>query len=152
MEDIIELTKQPDYYNRDRRSKVVSISRDHPYYRTSNKGNISLPRLIMAEHLGRNLTRDNIVYHKDDDNNNNSIDNLIVLTRREFSALRDMKRLEHLVERSTSKISVYRQILEEAGIDIATLSRDDSGSRYREVDRDRELYEASRRGRGSVDE
>ena len=152
MEDADGLTKQPDYYNRDRRSKVVSISRDHPYYRTSNRGNISEPRLIMAEHLGRNLTKDDIIYHKDKDNNNNSIDNLIVLTRREFSALRDMKRLENLVARSTSKISVYKQILDEAGIELSTLSRDDSGSRYREVDRDRELYEASRRGRCNAEE
>jgi len=106
----------------------------------------------MAEHLGRNLTKDDIIYHKDRDNNNNSIDNLIVLTRREFSALRDMKRLENLVARSTSKISVYKQILDEAGIELSTLSRDDSGSRYREVDRDRELYEASRRGRGNTEE
>ena len=106
----------------------------------------------MAEHLSRNLTKDDIVYHKDRDNNNNCISNLIVLTRREFSALRDMKRLENLVERSASKISVYKRILEEAGIDIATLSREDSGSRYRNVDRDRELYEASRRGRDTAEE
>ena len=152
MEEVKELNRPPSYYNKDMRSKVININRDHPYYRTSNKGNISLPRLIMAEHLGRNLTKDDIVYHKDLNNNNNSIDNLLVLTRREFSSLRDMKRLEHLVERSTSKISVYVRLLEEAGIDIATLSRDASGSISREVDRDRELYEASRRGRSSVDE
>ena len=139
-----ELTKKPDYYDSSGRSKIVNISRDHPYYITSNKGNISLPRLIMAEHLGRNLTKDDVVYHRDDNNNNNEITNLIVITRREFATIRDLKRLRAQKERIESKISVYEQYVLDAGIDPATLDRSFSNDRYREVDRDRESYERGR--------
>ena len=147
-----ELTTKPDYYKEDKRSRIVNINRDHPYYQTSNKGNISEPRLIMAEHLGKNLTKDDIVYHKDDDCNNNDISNLIVLTRREFATIRDWKRLKNLKDRIISKISIYEQYMTDAGIDIVTLSRSDTTDRYKEVDRDREAYERSRRYRGEIEE
>ena len=147
-----ELVTKPDYYKKDKRSRIVNINRDHPYYHTSNKGNISEPRLIMAEHLGRNLTKDDIVYHKDDDCNNNEVSNLIVLTRREFATIRDWKRLKNLKDRIISKISIYEQYIADANIDIATLSRSDRTGRYWEVDRDRESYERSRRYRGEIEE
>ena len=72
MEEVKELITKP-YYYKSSRSKVIRISKDHPFYRTSNKGNISEPRLIMANHLGRNLTKDDIVYLKDGDKSNTSI-------------------------------------------------------------------------------
>jgi len=147
-----ELTIPPSYYGKSGRSRVIRINKDHPFYRTSNKGNISEPRLIMATHLGRNLTRDNIVYHKDDDNSNNEIGNLVVLTRREFATVRDWRRLKKARERISSKISIYEQYMADAGIDPTTLTKDSPDDRYREVDRDREAYDRSRHYGGGVEE
>ena len=140
-----ELTRTPDYYSKGKRSKIVRIDKDHPYYRTSNKGSISEPRLIMATHLGRNLTKDDIIYRKSEDYSDNSVDNFIVLTKREFATIRDWKRLKMLRDRTISKISVYEQYIIDAGIDLVTLIRDNPNDRYREADRDREAYERSRR-------
>lgn len=152
MEEIKELIRLPNYYNKDNRSKIVRISRDHPFYRTSNRGNISEPRLIMAIHLGRNLTRDDIVYHKNDDNSDNELDNLIIVTRREFATIRDWKRLKKMKARIESQISVYEQYMIDAGIDSVTLTRSFANDRYREVDRDREAYERGRRHKGEAEE
>ena len=43
------------------RCRVLSIPKNHKYYESSNKGNIAESRLLMAEHLERNLTKDDIV-------------------------------------------------------------------------------------------
>ncbi len=147
MEDIKELVNPPDYYHKATRSRIVRIGKDHPYYRTSNKGNISEARLIMAIHLGRNLTKDDIVYHKDDDSSNNETYNLIVTTRREFATIRDWKRLKRRRDRIISQMSIYEQYMLDAGIDPTTLIRSFEGNRYREVDRDRESYNRGRRRR-----
>lgn len=153
MGELDELNRPPSYYNKAGRSRIVRINRDHPYYRTSNKGNISEPRLVMAIHLGRNLTRDDIVYLKDGNTSNTGIDNLILLTRREFATIRDWKRLKNQKARIDSIISIYEERITSSGIDLATLSRnDDAGDRFREVDRDREAYERSRGHGGEVDE
>ncbi len=148
-----ELTRPPDYYSKSKRSKIVRIDKDHPYYHTSNKGNISEPRLIMAIHLGRNLTRDDIVYRKNDDYNDNVTENFIVLTRREFATIRDWIRLKKQRARIDSKISVYEQYIIDSGIDPITLTKDNPNDRYREVDKDREAYDRSRRySRGEAGE
>ncbi len=147
-----ELNRPPGYYSKGERSRVIRVNKDHPYYRTSNKGNISEPRLIMAEHLGRNLTNDDIVYIKDGDHSNMSVDNLVVLTKREYHNIQTCARLERAVERINSKISVYKQRIIDSGIDPVTLTKDNPDARYREVDRDREAYDRSRRYRGEVEE
>jgi len=153
MVDIGEaLVTPPSYYNKGKRSRILRIGKDHPYYHTSNKGNISEPRLIMAIHLGRNLTKDDIVYRKNDDYNDNTVDNFIVLTRREFATIRDWKRLKLLGARIASKVSVYEQYIIDSGIDPITLNRSNANDRQREVDRDREAYERGRRYRGEVEE
>lgn len=142
---MLELVRPPNHYNKDNRSRIVRIDKDHPFYRTSNKGNISEPRLVMAQHLSRNLTKDDIVYQKDGNKSNIEIDNLIVLTRREFATIRDWKRLKTQRDRIVSKISVYEQYIIDAGIDLETITRyANDESRYREVDRDREAYDRSR--------
>ncbi len=145
-----ELVKRPGYYKA-KRSKIVRIRKDHPFYRTSNKGNISESRLTMAIHLDRNLTKDDIVYIKDSNQSNISVDNLIVLTRREFATIRDLRRLKIMQVRLESKISVYEKYMIDAGIDPVTLNRSNStiSSRYREVDRDREAYGRGRRSSAS---
>lgn len=143
-----ELIRRPGYYSKGERSKIVRVYRDHPYYRTSNKGSISEPRLIMATHLGRNLTKDDIVYLKDGNLNNNSVDNMIVLTKREYHNIQSCARLERARDRITSKIAVYKQHITDCGIDPDTLTREISSDRCREVDRDIEAYN---RGRHSTD-
>ena len=132
-----------------RQCKIVRINKDHPFYLTSNKGNIAESRLIMAEHLGRNLTSNEIVYIKDGNYNNNSIDNLVVLTRRESSIISGWKRLKERRLRLNSEIAVAERFITESGIDIITLDRCEDKGRYREVDRDREAYERARRSRSS---
>lgn len=143
-----ELIRRPSYYSKGERSKVVRIDRDHPYYRTSNKGSISEPRLIMAEHLGRNLTKDDIVYLKDGDHSNNSVDNMIVLTKREYHNIQSCARLERARDRIISKIAVYKQRITDSGIDPDTLTREASTDRCREVDRDKEAYDRGRHHTG----
>lgn len=138
------LTRLPAYYDKGERSMIVHIGKDHPYYHTSNKGAISVARLIMAQHLGRNLTKDDIVYHKDEDKDNNDISNLIVLTKREYHNIQTHARLKRTLERVSSKVSIYRQRIIDSGIDPDTLNKEDSDGRWREVDRDREAYERSR--------
>ena len=147
-----ELTRAPSYYNRYKRSKILRVDKDHPYYRTSNKGNISEPRLIMATHLGRNLTKDDIVYRKNEDLTNNAVDNFVVLTKREYFNIQTCARLERFRDRIISKISVYKQRIIDSGIDPTTLVKEDPTGRWREVDRDREAAERSRRGRGEYEE
>ena len=132
-----------------RRSRIVRISKEHPYYRTSNKGNIAEPRLIMAERLGRNLTSGEIVYVKDGNYDNTSADNLIILTRRESSIISGWKRLKERRLRLDSEIAIAERLITESRIDIATLDRCEDDGRYGEVDRDRETYERSRRGRST---
>ncbi len=148
----MELIRPPGYYSKGERSRILRIGRDHPYYRTSNNGNISEPRLIMAEHLGRNMTKDDIVYVKDGNHSNMAVDNLVVLTKREYHNIQSCARLERAVERINSKISVYKQRITDAGIDPVTLIKSNPNDRFREVDRDREAYDRSRRRRGDVEE
>lgn len=144
------LTRQ--YHGRaSNKNKMVRISKDHPYYRTSNKGSISEPRLVMAIHLGRNLTKDDNVYRKSDDYDDNSPDNLVVLSIKQFAAARERKRYKKLRTRIDSYISVYEQRLLDSGIEPAaldadtTLHVDDPEGRWRQLDRDREAFDRSRR-------
>lgn len=142
--DMKELTRPPRYYRKGERSRILRISRDHPYYRTSNRGGISEPRLIMATHLGRNLTKDDIVYLKDGNVNNNLVNNMIVLTKREYHNIQSCARLERTRDRIISKIAVYKQRITDSGIDPDTLTRETSTDRCREVDRDKEAFDRSR--------
>lgn len=151
-DDKLKLIKPPNYYDKGDRSVIVRVDKDHPYYRTSNKGNVSLPRLIMAEHLGRNLTNEDIVYHRDRNKDNNDISNLMVLTKREYYNIHSCARLERALERITSRISVYKQRIADSGINPETLIKDNPNARYREVDRDREAYDRSKAHRRSVEE
>ncbi|SER87780.1 HNH endonuclease signature motif containing protein [Psychrobacillus sp. OK032] len=57
---------------------------DPKYFEMVEKSNyILLHRYIMAKHIGRCLSKKEIVHHIDGDNTNNSIDNLEITTRAE---------------------------------------------------------------------
>ena len=150
--EIPELILPPSYLRRSKGGKVVHISKDHQFYRSSNKGNILESRLVMANHLGRNLTKADIVYHKNDTPNDNRIENLILLSVKEFTAIRIWKGLRAQQKRIASKLTIYEERITSYGIDLETLDRTTPIDRYWEIDRDREAYERSRRYRGDVEE
>ena len=128
------------------RSKIVRIGKEHPFYRTSNKGSISESRLAMANHLGRNLLENEIVLRKDTDGAYDTVSNLVILSRKEAHAVNYLRRLNKLILWMQNEKAILENNLAEFGIDINTLSRDDN--RYRDVDRDREAYDRRSRGRG----
>ncbi len=55
--------------------------------KTINGKRIYYHRWVMQEYLGRELTIDEIVHHKDGNKLNNNIDNLIVLSRKSHGIL-----------------------------------------------------------------
>ena len=76
--------------------RIATISPDSPYAlmgsfhaRTKNL-QIQEHRLVMARHLGRCLTPDEVVHHKNGDIQDNKIENLELITRGENSSLRRM--------------------------------------------------------------
>ena len=145
------LIKTSAHSRKAKKNKMVRISKDHPYYRTSNKGSISEARLVIATHLSRNLTKDDNVYRKSDDYDDNSVNNLLVLSLKQFAAARERKRYKKLKARIESYISVYEQRLADSGIDPAaldigtTVHIDDPEGRWRQLDREREASDRSRR-------
>jgi len=58
------------------RPNLICLPKDHPFYCMTYKGKVAEARLIMAEHIGRPLTRNEIVCYKDDFPLNTNIDNL----------------------------------------------------------------------------
>ena len=146
------LTKPSSYFSKSTRGRVVSIHKDHLYYRTSNKGNIAISRLLMAEHLKRNLTKDDIVMFRNGNTTDERLDNLILLSIREFATIQIYKRLVSQLERINSKISLYREQILGYNIDPDSLSRTSPADRYWEVERDIQAYERVRRNRRSDSE
>ncbi len=57
---------------------------EHPY--TNSQGYVREHRLVMEKHIGRYLTPEEIIHHKDFNKTNNSIENLQIMTRREHDA------------------------------------------------------------------
>ena len=58
-------------------------------------------RAIMEEHIGRKLSKNEIVHHKDGNKHNNDIDNLQVMSRQEHSR---MHRLEYIEKHGVKKV------------------------------------------------
>ena len=50
------------------------------------RGYIRMHRLVMEKHLGRELTRDEVVHHKDGNRRNNALENLELMTKKEHDA------------------------------------------------------------------
>ena len=61
----------------------------------NKKGNVKLHRAVMEEKLGRRLTPDEVVHHKDGNKLNNDISNLEVMSRGDHSRLHRKKDLEN---------------------------------------------------------
>ena len=72
---------------------LYALVPDHPY--ATKNGYVLLHRVIMENHLGRLLSKSEIVHHKDKNKKNNSIENLEVLTQSEHAKLH---REEHPVK------------------------------------------------------
>jgi hypothetical protein len=60
----------------DRRGYILVYKPDHPF--AAANGCVRLHRLVTEEKLGRYLTADEVVHHKDEDPGNNSPENLMV--------------------------------------------------------------------------
>jgi hypothetical protein len=60
----------------------TTINQGHVYVRQNGR-RIALHRAIMAEHLGRSLTSNEVVHHIDHDPLNNDLTNLRIMTRAE---------------------------------------------------------------------
>jgi len=58
---------------------------EHPF--ATRKGYVREHRLIMEEHIGRYLTKNEVVHHKDGDTLNNNINNLELLSGSEHRRL-----------------------------------------------------------------
>lgn len=65
-------------------------------------GYILEQRLVMSEHLGRPLTQDEIIHHRDGDGHNNDINNLELTTKKKhfnnhFDAVKEVARLQKIL-------------------------------------------------------
>lgn len=78
--------------------KIIMVGVDDPYhemgYLKNDRGTYELEehRYIMAQHLGRNLTKDEDVHHINEIKTDNRIENLQLLSRSEHMALHSKKR------------------------------------------------------------
>ena len=61
----------------------------------NKKGNYKLHRKKIEDLIGRRLTSNEIVHHKDENKLNNNIDNLQIMTRGEHSRYHRLKEIEN---------------------------------------------------------
>ncbi|MGC4378264.1 HNH endonuclease [Fictibacillus sp. Mic-4] len=65
---------------------IMEYAPEHPASKPA-KGYVPQHRLVMERHIGRYLTEDEIVHHKDENKQNNDISNLEILDRSTHIAL-----------------------------------------------------------------
>lgn len=64
---------------------IIILTKDHPH--ADANGYVREHRLVMEKHIGRYLTSDEIVHHKNQIKSDNSIANLQLMTKSEHSIL-----------------------------------------------------------------
>lgn len=64
---------------------ILVAAPEHP--QADSKGYVRLHRLVMETHLGRYLTEEEVVHHKDGDKANNDISNLELMNKREHAKM-----------------------------------------------------------------
>lgn len=69
---------------------LYAVVKNHP--KASKFGYVLLHRIIMENHLQRELASDEIVHHKDENKFNNSIENLEVMLKKEHNRYHTQKR------------------------------------------------------------
>lgn len=73
-------------------------NRYHVYLdKDGKRKTISYPKYLIEMHIGRHLTKDEIVHHKNGDVTDNSLDNLEVMLRKEHSRQHSIKYTDEVV-------------------------------------------------------
>lgn len=79
-------------------AKLIKVEEDSPFismaYKLQSGYYIAEHRLVMAKHLGRCLTRNEIVHHKNGNDANSWLYNLELLTRNEHASIHAQLRSE----------------------------------------------------------
>lgn len=93
--------------------KYIKIEPDSPFvgmaYRYSNgEYRIQEHRLVMAKHLGRCLTPDEIVHHKTDNTSNNWLYNLELVSRSEHTKIHAKLRADNIRRWKTRRARAAR--------------------------------------------
>jgi len=63
-----------------------------------------LSRVVVEQHTGESLSRDDIVHHIDGDSENNNIDNLEVLSNSKHTSLTNLKKWEPINKKTVTKV------------------------------------------------
>lgn len=95
--------------------KYQQIARDNPFYSMTSNGRISEHRLVMAQHLGRCLSRKELVHHIDNNPRNNNLSNLQLLSYKDHELITEWNGLKHSIiylRSSVEKVEVRLQELE----------------------------------------
>ena len=80
----------------------VRVPHDSPFISMASRGELYIAqhRLVMAEHLGRVLTRHEFVHHIDGDKANNAIENLKIMSNSEHASMHSKRRAGDKRQRS----------------------------------------------------